>query len=506
MRKIYISTFCLFLLLGTSIILSGQALDVQGEANIDDDMFVEGTLRLDDPTGGKIFFPNGSNVAGAQISYSQTSDQLSILNTNGGGTILGGSNILRTLSSGDVTLGGATTARAKLQISHNSSGGGENAHLELQETSNNDFARLTFRSIGDGLQENLDKYWTIAAAPGGGTQATDMNFYYWNGSSGSNVMTISGLEKRVGILNVNPTYQLHMKHNSGSPTLGGNNGLAIEVATGNTNEWIFYASSQTDQLRLHFNDGNDNPDDGVVLVGTFDNSGGYSVMSDGDVSKNHRALRNQLDKIKQLRPKSYQRKDQKNNKNTFGLFAEELQEIYPEVVSQVQTLEEDGIERLGINYSMLVPVLVSGVQEQQAIIEEKEQQINDLEKEVVDIKSRFTALENMITERWSQSELPAPESAVQHQTIDLNVPQLAQNEPNPFRGNTTIRYYLPSDGQSAQLQIMNSNGVILKTQEINNFGHGSISLNTNELAAGSYQYALVINGQVVDSKQMILTR
>jgi len=82
---------------------------------------------------------------------------------------------------------------------------------------------------------------------------------------------------------------------------------------------------------------------------------------------------------------------------------------------------------------------------------------------------------------------------------------LYQNSPNPFSVSTKIEYYLPADVQKATIYIYDMNGTQLKSIPLNQKGNGSITINGNELKAGMYMYSLIADGQVVDTKRMILT-
>ena len=55
------------------------------------------------------------------------------------------------------------------------------------------------------------------------------------------------------------------------------------------------------------------------------------------------------------------------------------------------------------------------------------------------------------------------------------------------------------------LHILNMNGTLLKTLQINQRGAGDIKINGNEFNAGMYLYSLVCDGRIVDTKQMLLT-
>ena len=87
------------------------------------------------------------------------------------------------------------------------------------------------------------------------------------------------------------------------------------------------------------------------------------------------------DKLKLLRAVSYQYKtdvpglviDKAKNGTQFGFIAQELKEVFPEIVK-----EDNGI--LGISYSELIPVLVQALKEQQDEIEALNARILILEK------------------------------------------------------------------------------------------------------------------------------
>ena len=83
---------------------------------------------------------------------------------------------------------------------------------------------------------------------------------------------------------------------------------------------------------------------------------------------------------------------------------------------------------------------------------------------------------------------------------------LQQNIPNPFNKQTTIRYSLPGKFNSARVVIADNNGKILKLQNITSSGKGTININAGSLAAGTYNYSLIVDRKVISSKQMILTK
>ena len=59
---------------------------------------------------------------------------------------------------------------------------------------------------------------------------------------------------------------------------------------------------------------------------------------------------------------------------------------------------------------------------------------------------------------------------------------------------------------TARLEITNQTGQIVKTIELAEKGQGQVELKSGTLPAGSYFYSLYIDNQVVDTKQMVLTK
>jgi len=82
---------------------------------------------------------------------------------------------------------------------------------------------------------------------------------------------------------------------------------------------------------------------------------------------------------------------------------------------------------------------------------------------------------------------------------------LYQNAPNPFSVSTQIEYFIIDNTQNAMINIYNMNGTQLKSIQLHQTGSGFITISGSEFTAGMYMYALIADGQVIDTKQMILT-
>lgn len=111
----------------------------------------------------------------------------------------------------------------------------------------------------------------------------------------------------------------------------------------------------------------------------------YTTTSDENLKENIKNLDGSLGKIQKLRGVSYdlkpgyfnvsdaslQAKLDQENKNEIGFLAQELKEVFPEVVFLDTTSN-----LYSVNYSSLVPVLVEAMKEQQAQIEELKKLVN----------------------------------------------------------------------------------------------------------------------------------
>ena len=82
---------------------------------------------------------------------------------------------------------------------------------------------------------------------------------------------------------------------------------------------------------------------------------------------------------------------------------------------------------------------------------------------------------------------------------------LFQNTPNPFKEQTVIRFRLADDAQNAAICIFDMTGKQLKRLPISS-GMDSVSVGGYELGQGMFLYSLVVNGQEIDTKKMIISK
>jgi len=210
-----------------------------------------------------------------------------------------------------------------------------------------------------------------------------------------------------------------------------------------------------------------------------------------------------LDEIIQLKPVRFRWKDKKEHGEKLGLIAQDLLEVLPEVVKKhewVVTSEEEGaprekvaVENLGVFYSDIIPVLIHGIQEQQALIQELEAEIDDLKA----MNERILALEQQLSNQ---------QTILLDGNADTDQPQLHQNEPNPFTEGSRIRYFLPKEVTVAYLLITAADGKEIQRFKVDGKGAGELFIRAGTYPAGTYNYSLLIDGQIYATKRMVLTK
>ncbi len=251
------------------------------------------------------------------------------------------------------------------------------------------------------------------------------------------------------------------------------------------------------------------------LTKTFANFAGYYQgdlygwrvwqNSDERLKKDIQPVSKALDKVAQLNAVTYLYTHSSPiplpGGTQIGFVAQQLEKVFPEVVkdasiptelkrdSKGHIISTENVETKIVNYMGLIPVLAEAIKEQKAIVDAKDAQIADL-------NARLTALETRLNET----------SSAKLSSVSVVGASLEQNNPNPFNQSTQIRYTVPANYSSAQLIITSVDGKAVRTYTLSGSGKGQVTLNASELAVGSYTYTLNIDGKVVDSKNLVLTK
>jgi hypothetical protein len=197
---------------------------------------------------------------------------------------------------------------------------------------------------------------------GNANTAIGLSALYENttGSTNTAVGTMAGSSNTTGIGNVfigyyagaNATYQSQ------------SNKLVIATGSESTNELIL----------------GDFVTHKVYINGNLHANGNLTQGSDGRLKKDIKPLTHALDSILQLEGKTYRWKEDTTfaNKQDIGLIAQEVEEIFPELVAK----DERGYK--GIAYSKLTAVLIEAMKEQQ---QQFTAEITALQKENTQLKT-----------------------------------------------------------------------------------------------------------------------
>lgn len=166
-------------------------------------------------------------------------------------------------------------------------------------------------------------------------------------------------------------------------------------------------------------------------------------------------------------------------KEHFGLIAQELQEVYPNLVYE----KDNGY--LAVNYVELVPVLMQAIKELNA-------KVAVLEANKVNCSPLTSGVQETLSlplnqEQWAGSSME-------------------QNVPNPFTEKTDIAIYLPESVREATLYIYDLSGKQLEQHPIEGRGETVMTIHADKMDAGMYVYSLIADKKVVTTRKMIVVK
>lgn len=266
-------------------------------------------------------------------------------------------------------------------------------------------------------------------------------------------------------------------------------GIVAQAGDATTNYAVYgtyYTSSTGTKYAGYFN-------------GNLGGTGIFSYTSDQKLKKDIKPETGMLDRIMKLQPSNYHfRTGEFGAMNLaeglhHGLIAQQLSEVFPELVSEqvfpaqydpkTHKITQEEVKYLGVNYTELIAVLISGMQEQQ-------KQIDQLSKELEQTKSQVTS---------STKKADVGDES-------FNGSYLFQNAPNPFSQQSEIKYVIPATVKSAAVVLRDLNGNIVKSFDHLPAGSGSVSITAGSLSSGTYSYSLIIDGNTIETKNFVITK
>lgn len=246
-----------------------------------------------------------------------------------------------------------------------------------------------------------------------------------------------------------------------------------------------------------------------VIGDAYKTQGGdlWNMPSDKRLKKNINNFTNGLDVIMDLNPKEYEYNGKggtTDGEYQIGVMAQDLQKVAPWMVGKAKIInshiDKNGEEIvdseesiLTINASSLKWLLVNAVQEQQKVIEQQDEELNELKKDIDKLKEILKGLaSNQVTIETYDVAFTSESS-------------LNQNIPNPFNKNTLFKFEVSESASKAQISIISMDGKIIKTIPVQN-GKGQVNFDAQNLSAGMYNYHLIVDGNIIESKQMVIAK
>jgi hypothetical protein len=228
--------------------------------------------------------------------------------------------------------------------------------------------------------------------------------------------------------------------------------------------------------------------------------------SDQNLKTNINPILNSKSIISQLQPKHFYFDTTKYflkgmNKKNYGLIAQDVQNVLPELVSTYHVADrKDSVGNIiatggtfkTLNNNAFIGILLANAKEQN----------NRIDSLITALNSNARVINT--SQPTASPTLGAISINKQNVTLsNADALVLDQNQPNPFSESTVIKYNVPEKYGYAQLIFTTIEGRILKTIDITKKGAGEITVYANDLSNGIYTYTLVVDGKTVDTKKMI---
>lgn len=262
------------------------------------------------------------------------------------------------------------------------------ASINMNNFSISNMNDLSFNDPGvqEGIKWNGGSLWQIYESPDGQTNAAG-NLQFTSGSgNGTRRMTLDtsgNLEVISG--DIKMASKAVLGESSGTVSVGdvaeNDNIVAVDLKAWGGNGRIYIGDGE-----IWFNGTTDsNADCKINTSGAFHSNNDVvaystSISSDIKLKENIEPIQSGLDKILKLEGVSFDWKDEKRDKNQLGFIAQDVEEVLPELVKEVETLGTKDETHKVVNYDGVIPVLVEAIKEQQEIINKLTSRINDIEK------------------------------------------------------------------------------------------------------------------------------
>ncbi len=182
-----------------------------------------------------------------------------------------------------------------------------------------------------------------------------------------------------------------------------------------------------------------------------------------------------------------------------GLIAQDVESAAKKIKYNFSGLykPQNSKDTYGLSYVDFVVPLIKAAQQLSASNDSLQSQITDLQNQLNEIRAQVASLASSGTINKENTTTTS---------IQLSSARLEQNAPNPFNQSTLISYYVPQTAGNATIMVTDINGRNIKTVQLGAMGSGQITLQTSQLMSGTYTYSLYVDGNLIDTKKMILAK
>jgi hypothetical protein len=220
-------------------------------------------------------------------------------------------------------------------------------------------------------------------------------------------------------------------------------------------------------------------------------------------------LKNQSKKLREVATKNSEAKQKareaKEKQLQSGFIAQDVEKAAKSIGYDFSGVDVDGNGIYGLRYAEFVVPLVKAAQELSEQNDRLQAQNDQMQAQINELTELVYGLLGKDANPALLKSKSANEAAAGGQGLAGSGASLQQNSPNPFGQTTVIRYTLPQTGSSAQLVVSSAAGRVVRQLPLQQ-GTDSITIEGGSLAVGIYYYSLYVDGSLVDTKKMILTK
>lgn len=198
-----------------------------------------------------------------------------------------------------------------------------------------------------------------------------------------------------------------------------------------------------------------------------------------------------------------------------GVLSTDLKKVFPNLVKPAlhpaDAKNKNSVAFEAVNYNGLIPILVEAIQELDgktnsdtltAKLQQQDSKIADQNNQITSLTKQIAELHSMLADICNNgcAGIINSNSAVQQQAV------LYQSIPNPTSQITTIPYMINFPYSVAVIRVTDMSGRTLTEYNITTQGKGSVTFDADKVAGSSYNYSLIIDGKIYDTKTMVVAK